>query len=596
MSVFVGFHVHYNASCALMMNGKIVFAAQEERFSRVKNDMGFPKKAFDYLIQKNKLDVSDISKIAYTTINQDVFSIRAKTTPTFDLKDYHDYYLNYFIRSDSSHKQIEYKKELLKQDRFKNQNSYFDFSFLNEANILADYKTANSKFREEQISYLEREYGISPSKTVFLDHHLCHANYSYFSSPFRDKPCLAIIVDGWGDGRNLTVWKIENNKFELISESKENDIGRIYKLTTLIMGMMPDEHEYKLMGMAPYAKKKYMQNCYKKLINISKIENLRIVNNNRPKDLYRFLKTEFELERFDNIAGAVQMYVEELMKDLVEAVCESTGIRRIVLGGGCALNVKMNKVIAEMDCVEKVYVPGGAGDEGNSIGGCYALNNEKQNVSFPLANICIGFNADEEIASFNWDKLRRSFKVNENCDLAEVANLLSKNEVVARIDQSAEFGPRALGNRSILANPSNIENVRRINEAIKNRDFWMPFALSILEEKADDFIVNKKNLPGKFMSMAFDTVEKNYRQISAGTHPYDRTVRPQLVNKETDKSYYKLISHFFSITNIPALLNTSFNLHGEPVVNSLEDALRTFRLSGIDHLLAGRVLVSKLKT
>ena len=114
MSIFIGFHVHYNASCALMINGKIVFAAQEERFSRVKNDMGFPKKAFDYLIQKNKLDVSDISKIAYTTINQDVFSIRAKTTPTFDIKDYHDYYLNYFTRSDSSLKQIEYKKDLLK--------------------------------------------------------------------------------------------------------------------------------------------------------------------------------------------------------------------------------------------------------------------------------------------------------------------------------------------------------------------------------------------------------------------------------------------------------------------------------------------------
>ena len=596
MSIFLGLHVHYNASCALMVNGKIVYAAQEERFSRVKNDMGFPKKAFDYLIKKNNIDVSEIDKIAYTTINQDVFSIRAKTTPTFELKDYHDYYLNYFTRSESSPDLIEYRKALLNQARFGNQNSYFDFSFLNEDNTLADYETANGKFREEQISFLEREYGIPAFKTVFLDHHFCHANYSYFSSPFRDEACLAIIIDGWGDGRNLTIWQIENNKLELISESKENDIGHIYKLTTLILGMMPDEHEYKLMGMAPYAKEKYMQNCYEKIKNISKIENLSILRQNRPKDLYRYLKTAFELERFDNIAGGVQLFVEEIMKDLVQAVCESTGIRNIVLGGGNALNVKMNKVIAEMDCVEKVYVPGGAGDEGNSIGGCYALNNEGDNISLPLANISIGFDAEEEIATFDWDEIRGSFKVDENCDLAHVADLLSKNEVVARIDQKAEFGPRALGNRSILANPSSNENVRIINEAIKNRDFWMPFALSILEEQANKFISNEKNLPSKFMSMAFDTLDKNYLKISAGTHPYDRTVRPQLVNKVTDASYHKLISHFYSITNIPALLNTSFNLHGEPVVNSLGDALRTFRHSGIDHLLAGSVLVSKLKS
>ena len=206
----------------------------------------------------------------------------------------------------------------------------------------------------------------------------------------------------------------------------------------------------------------------------------------------------------------------------------------------------------------------------------------------------MGYDVTSDIDNMKLSDLPQKFDVVENPSLTEVCKLLFSGKIVGRIDGPAEFGARALGNRSILANPSIPESVQKINEAIKNRDFWMPFALSVLEDKHHEYIDNPKNLMSPVMAMGFNSLPDNYSQIKAGTHPYDRTVRPQFVSPIHNPNYYALISEYAKISGVPALLNTSFNLHGEPIIDTVQDAIRTFDLSGLDHLLIGsRFLLSK---
>ena len=274
-------------------------------------------------------------------------------------------------------------------------------------------------------------------------------------------------------------------------------------------------------------------------------------------------------------------------------VIEETGISRLVLGGGIAMNIKMNQAIAALPEVTEFFVAGSNGDESLSIGGCYLANTKIKNNK-PLHHMYLGYDVTSEIDNMRRSDLPQKFNVIENPSLTDVCRLLYNGKIVGRIDGSAEFGARALGNRSILANPSIQESVQKINEAIKNRDFWMPFALSILEDKHHDYIDNPKNLLSPVMAMGFNSLPDNYSQIKAGTHPYDRTVRPQFVSSVHNPNYYALINEYSKISGVPALLNTSFNLHGEPIIDTVQDAIRTFDLSGLDHLLIGsRFLLSK---
>ena len=323
---------------------------------------------------------------------------------------------------------------------------------------------------------------------------------------------------------------------------------------------------------------------------------MRIVHKKRPRDLYSYLKNNWESQRFDNIAWAVQMYTETVAKKLIHRIYKSTGIGRFVFSGGISMNVKMNKVISELDCVSSMFVCGSGGDESLSIGGCYFLNDRNNRHNKPLGNLFLGYDIGKDIATTDFKLLSDKHSVSTGIEMSDIAEILRSGETIAVIRGQAEFGARALGNRSILADPSRRETVVKINDAIKGRDFWMPFALSILEGHQDKYIANPKSLMSPFMSMCFDTKADRYPDIEAGTHPYDKTVRPQFVSKKESPMYYKLIESFYKLTGIPAVLNTSFNLHGEPIVNTIDDAIRTFELSGLDHLLIDdNYLVSKRK-
>ena len=595
---YLGISISHNSSAAIMKNGEIIVAVQEERFVRVKNYFGYPKKSIDYCLSKLNIAAEDLNYVAYTTSNMPGIEVKYKRTMNFTMKDWHDYYGDkYFGRKLRGDDCTDYNHWLRDDPKFNNETEYFDFSYLegNDEAIL-DRSKDIQLFREEQIRCVSDHIGIEKNKVKFLDHHSCHAYYAYFGSPFRNKDCIAITLDGWGDGRNLTVWKVTNNEFELLSESTENDLGRLYKITTLLLGMKPNEHEFKVMGLAAYAKEKYVFDAMEIIKDLCEVKDMKIISKKRPNDLYEYLRSEWKAYRFDNIAGALQKYVEITASDLVRDVIKHTGINRLVLSGGISMNIKMNKVISEIEGVNEFFVCGSGADESLSMGGCYLLNKDQSYKNKKLTNLYLGYDISDEFYDFDFKPYEEDFHVEYDVSIKRVALLLTDGDIVAVSRRCAEFGARALGNRSILANPSIYESVKKINEAIKNRDFWMPFALSILSEEAENYIVNPKGFDSPHMTMSFDTKEDNYMKIKAGTHAYDMTIRPQMVRKETCPHYHELISEFFNITGIPALLNTSFNLHGKPIVNDINDAIETFRNSGLDHLFINdKVLISKIK-
>lgn len=262
------------------------------------------------------------------------------------------------------------------------------------------------------------------------------------------------------------------------------------------------------------------------------------------------------------------------------------------------MNVKANMSIMNLDCVDEIFVYPSCGDETNSIGAAYySFYRETRKNPAPLRDLSLGrsytnADANNAIKAFI-SKHKLGWRVEQIEDIEErVAELLSQNKIVARVEGREEFGTRALGHRSILANPSTWHVVTEINHMIKKRDFWMPFACSILEECADKYIQNPKKVSADYMIMCFPCTT-NTGEITSGTHPQDNTVRAQIVKKDVTPSYHKLISAFQRRSGIGAVLNTSFNLHGFPLVGSPEDALEVFNNSGLEYLAIENFMLSK---
>ena len=380
----------------------------------------------------------------------------------------------------------------------------------------------------------------------------------------------------------------DSYKLIKINESSECDLARIYRFITLILKMKPNEHEFKVMGLAPYAKDQYSAKVYNEVFkNILQVKNCKIVHKDRPKNLFEFLYLKTKKYRFDNIAGAVQLMVEKISSEFLKQIIKKYKLHSFSISGGVSMNIKMNKCLSSLSEVKKIYVPPTGTDESLSIGACYYINCKKNNNKF-LKNIYLGQELSENDINLNKIikllKNKKNYLVRSNINHKHIAELLSAGEIIAVARGREEFGARALGNRSILAHPSKDGIVQKINEQIKNRDFWMPFALSILYEKHKKFIQNRKSIDCEFMTIGFDTISNNYKKIKNGTHSYDKTVRPQILKKDYNTNYYSIINQFYRKTGIPALLNTSLNLHGMPISSKLEDVLYTFKYSGLKYL------------
>ncbi len=590
--IVLGIYDDHNSSVALSIDGEIVFAVQEERFTKRKNEKGFPVNAVTYVLEKFNLNNDNIDIVAMSTIERtDINNFKYPIDTVFGVNDHIDMMNDYWkpkISGDKYHKdyvKMVFDRKFVNEKSFYNiPDSYYDLSIeevqQNVTNIIVN---DISKFLD-----------IDKEKIKFYDHHTCHAMYGYFANTNRKNKTIVITVDAYGDGRNQTVWKIEDDKFELISESSQCDIARLYRMVTLYLRMKPLEHEFKVMGLAPYAKDKYSNEVVKILEELLKFDGMNIVYKNRPKNLYEFLNKNLQYFRFDNIAGGVQKYTENMLSELFIRVSNETNIKNFVFSGGVAMNVKANKVLGDLECVDDLFVAGSSSDESQCIGACFFANYQNGITNKPLENLYLGTkNSEDEVISYiKANKLDDKYDVSDATNI-KIANLLADGQVVSRVCGKMEFGARALGNRSILANPSNPNIIQHINELIKGRDFWMPFAATVLDSFADKYLVNNKNFDSRYMAVAMDTKKEFLSDIKAGTHPYDETIRPQILTREQNSEYYDLITEFSKLTGIGSLLNTSYNLHGLPVVNDVADAVYVFENSGLKYLVVNNTLISK---
>ena len=294
--------------------------------------------------------------------------------------------------------------------------------------------------------------------------------------------------------------------------------------------------------------------------------------------------------------------VEEILSKWVRACCQKTGLSRVCFSGGVAQNIKACKVLSELDCVEDIYVCPAGGDTSISIGACYwamwdylhRMNLPKE-VIRPLENIYLGPEfPPEEIERATQEKgLASKYSVKREVQDREIARLISEGNVIARCCGRMEFGLRALGNRSILADPRRPSIVPKINSQIKFRDFWMPFTPTILAEREGDYLVNPKHLKSPFMAMAFDSTEFARKDLVAALHPADFTARPQILERHRNPRYYDLIKAFEGITGVGGILNTSLNLHGAPIALGPREAITTFEHSELDGLLLENCLIMR---
>ncbi|HLP30756.1 MAG TPA: carbamoyltransferase C-terminal domain-containing protein, partial [Geothrix sp.] len=297
----------------------------------------------------------------------------------------------------------------------------------------------------------------------------------------------------------------------------------------------------------------------------------------------------------DHICAGLQNFTEEFITEWIRGWLKKTGRRKIRLSGGVFMNVKLNKTIGELPEVDDLYVFPSCGDETNALGAAwsYMADHGLAEQIQPLESLYLGPEHSAEAYAKAAEQARvLGWTVEAPGDIeSAVADLLSQGEVVARVHGREEFGARALGNRSILADPTRLNVVRVVNNAIKCRDFWMPFAPSVMSECADRYIHNPKGFVAPYMILAFDS--RNTPEVKAACHPEDGTIRPQVVTKAQNAPYHRILEQFHERTGRGALLNTSFNIHGEPIVSSPADAIDVMQRSGLLHLALGPYLISK---
>lgn len=588
MKILGMIHGH-NSSACLLDDGEVRGCVSEERFDRIKNSTAFPIRSVNYLLNMANTKCEDIDLIVHAS----------KTVPFIyerEIKIYED------DRND--------KVTTLRGVIYRSLHSLYYHLPIVRNPIRMLYKASSNawqkgKFSERIRNAFLRHLNVDGSKIVFADHHTCHAYsvyYGFIPREVRKEPFLVMTLDGEGDGLCSTVHVVKDGKWERIAKTEAgNSIASLYGAITKFLKMRVNEHEYKVMGLAPYCSAYNRDKTLKKLNGLFWVnDDLSFGSIGGGNFVIKWLNENLTDDRFDAVAAAAQKYVEDLAVEWVTKAIDKTGIHNIALSGGFFMNIKANKVIMELPGVQRLYICPSGGDESCPIGALYygveQLGLDPNTYCDNIKNIYLGneFSESEIENAIAKNCTGRRFTISRYDDIeTEVAKLLSEEKVVSRVNGRMEFGARALGNRSILANPSSPDVVKVINEQIKNRDFWMPFACSILEERADDYLINPKRIEMKYMAVSCETTPLAKKDLIAAIHPYDYTARPQLVSPADNNSYYKILKNFEALTGIGGVLNTSLNLHGEPLVNSPEDAISTFSRSGLHYLALGNYLISK---
>lgn len=565
----LGISCYYHDSAAVIIkDGVLIAASEEERFSRKKHDSSFPKLSIEFCLKKAGIKTEDLSYVVF------------------------------------------YEKPFVKFERL------FLTSLRFVPKSMGFFKESMKEWFFDKLwikSHIISELGIDSKKLLFSEHHLSHMASSFFCSPFKKSALLSIDAVGewtttsWGEGNG--------NKINIKEEIHFPDsLGLLYSAFTVFTGFEANEGEYKVMGLAPYGTPKYVEKIYKLLdinpsdgsykLNLdyfSYQHNLKGIYTKKFEETFgkKNTKPDEVLPYYADIAASIQVVLEEVLISIAKYVRKKTNLKYLCFAGGVALNSKANWRILKETGFEEIYIQPAAGDSGGALGAAlwayHSVLNNKRN--FVMNNAYYGASeSTDEIEKYLKKGNIKYKKIKNNESLVDkVTDEMIKGKVVGWVQGEFEWGPRALGHRSILADPKSLKMKDLVNRKIKFREAFRPFAPSTITDKADNYFEigdKKHHYPFKYMLYVVP-VKKNKREsLGAITH-VDGTARPQFVDKEVNPLYYELIKSFGVKSGVPVVLNTSFNLKGEPIVNTAKEALSTFNRSGLDILVLHDLIVEK---
>lgn len=577
-------NIGIGASVCLVRDGEILIAMEEERLSRIKGHMGFPDLALDY-VKKNYGDV--LSALDWVGI--------AGYKPSF--LDKEAFLQNYERRASGK------GASLTPGMSAKRLGGAISRVLSRRGQGSLAVFSGNNGSGDEFVFGRLKEFGVRREQIVHVKHHACHAAAAYYGlAKDINKEYVIFTLDGGGDRECSSVSVGHSGQLRQISSSPSgNSIGNIYSAITHLLGFVPHEHEYKLMGLSSYVPEKHchdVRGILSAYLSLEPHDSLvfRRLTTERTTWMNVRLAKDLRRKRFDNIAGGLQKFTEDLVMEWVRRGIKATGIHDILLSGGVFMNVKLNKAIAEMQEVHSVNVFPSCGDESNSLGCAFWLHcNNGGGPLFAFESYTLGaeptYDLNQAIREFQGVcEFRKVEKPN-----VTVAKLLAEGKIVARCSGPMEFGARALGNRSILADPISLDVVEEVNRMIKQRDFWMPFAPAVLFEDMHRYLHIPSSLPERvspYMMFSFDTTELR-RDMIAGIHRADKTARAQIVDRELYPEFHDILSVFKEITGRGAVLNTSFNIHGHPIVMGTMDAVKILTNSNLRYVLVDNVLMTK---
>ena len=594
MKTILGISAFYHDSAAtILVDGKIIAAAQEERFTRIKHDSSYPFHAIEFTLSYANIKLSDVDQVIFFEKPFLKFERLLETYVAFAPKGFKSFCMAMPIWLNSK---LFQKKMLFNQ-----------------------LKRHDKNFKDDK-------------KIFFSDHHLSHAASAFFPSPFEE--AIVLTADGVGEWATTTVAIGKANKLEIKKEIQfPHSLGLLYSAFTYYAGFKVNSGEYKLMGLAPYGAPIYENKIKDNLIDIkedgtfhldqtyfSYATGLKMTNkkfNNlfgqNPRDPKKEKLTQFHMD----IAASIQKVTEDIMIKLVKSLKKEFNIPNLCLAGGVALNCVANGKILQERIFDNIWVQPAAGDAGGSLGAALALwhieqnNSRKVNTTDDMQGSYLGPEYNQEQIEEQLDKAGGKYKILNEEDLIEkVATDISKGEAIGWFQGRMEFGPRALGNRSILGDPRSGEMQKNLNLKVKYRESFRPFAPSILREDLIDWFDINVDSPYMLMVASIKknkTIEMNETQknlfginklnvkrseVPAVTH-VDYSARIQTVHKETNKKYFKLIQKFKEKTNCPIVVNTSFNVRGEPIVNTPLDAFNCFMGTELDKLVIGNCYLDK---
>ncbi len=593
MSFILGISCFYHDSAAaLIKDDEIIFASQEERFSRKKHDSSFPNKSIEYILNKYKLKLSDIDHFVF------------------------------------------YEKPFLKFERILETHiaySPYGFkSFLHSIPIWIKDKLFQKNILFNELRNIDKDF-ISKNKIKFSDHHLSHAASSFYPSPFKEAAFLTL--DGVGEWTTTSYGYANESSLKFESQIQfPHSLGLLYSAFTYYLGFKVNSGEYKMMGLAPYGEPKFTDLILKELIDLKEDGSFKLnmkyfsytthlqMINKKFENLFGVKRRLPEVDKIKNfhmdIASSIQKVIEIVVLKICEEIKKVTGSDNLCLSGGVALNCVANGKLLEKKIFKNLWIQPAAGDAGGALGAALAyyhlsLENKKTNTNDKMKGSYLGPEFDDQSVEKSLKALEANFiKLNREEMLDFVSEEINDGKAIGWFQGKMEFGPRALGSRSILADPRSEKTQKNLNLKIKFRESFRPFAPSILREHCSNFfkldtespymlIVSevKDEIKSKLTDQEnnlFGIEKLNIKRstIPAVTH-VDYSARVQTVDKDTNLIFYDLIKRFFKKTGFPLLVNTSFNIRGEPIVCTVEDAFNCFMGTNLDLLVINNFILKK---